>query len=191
MTDFICGCDEVGTGAGAGPFFVSAVLAQNNWSIPGLNDSKKMTDKQRRIMSDKLWSCVEKKEISIAISNRTNTYIDEHGFVASLQQCYKDVINQLYSDNCIVIIDGDLDFSKALTDINYKTIIKADAKIYTVMAASIIAKVARDNVLIELSSIYPEYDFANNKGYLSPKHINAIKKFGLSNIHRKSYKINF
>lgn len=186
----IIGCDEVGYGALAGPLVVAAVSADENWSIPGLNDSKKLTDKQRRELSDKLWDChFNTLEISIHIVEAPNILIDSHGVYPVLKNLYRDATKALYHPNDTIIIDGNVNFDEVLAGMNYQTVVKADSKYPTVMAASIVAKVYRDNIMIKLSEQCPEYDWASNKGYGSAKHIDAIHKIGYSGYHRLSYKL--
>lgn len=186
----IIGCDEVGYGALAGPLVIGAVRAPKDWSIPGLNDSKKMTDKQRRTMSAKLWPLMyDKQEIFISIIEMTNKTIDQHGVYPVLKKCYALATRALYQQDSTIIIDGNVNFSEVLTDMDYKTVVKADATYPTVMAASILAKVYRDDLMIKLAEKFPDYDWASNKGYGSPKHIDAIRKIGYSEVHRLSYKL--
>lgn len=186
---YIIGCDEVGYGSLSGPLVIGAVRALKDWAIPGLNDSKKLTDKQRRIMSDQIWFCGLSGDIQIITAERTNKHIDEFGIVVSLRDCYKEVAESLYTQDSLVIIDGNLNFDKILVNMDYQTIIKADGKVPTVMAASILAKVYRDDLMIKLSEKFPAYSFEKNKGYGSSKHIDAIKKYGYTEFHRQSYKL--
>lgn len=186
----IIGADEVGYGALAGPLVIAAVSADENWSIPGLNDSKKMTDKQRREVSTRLWdSHFNALDISIHIVEASNELIDRLGVYPVLKSLYRDATKALYGKNDTIIIDGNVDFSEVLAGMNYKTVVKADSKYPTVMAASIVAKVYRDDIMIKLAEQFPGYDWASNKGYGSPKHIDAIKKTGYTRLHRQSYKL--
>ena len=186
---YIVGCDEVGYGALSGPLVIGAVRAPKDWAIPGLNDSKKLSDKQRRTMNDKLQDIIATGEIQFAIAERSNGYIDELGVSLALKSSYQEVAKALYADDSIIIIDGNINFDDVLAGMDYETIVKADGKIPAVMAASIIAKVYRDDIMINLSAGYQAYDWAANKGYGSPKHIDAIKKIGYCEWHRQSYKL--
>ena len=183
---YTIGCDEVGYGALSGPLVVFGVRAPHNWSIHGLNDSKKLSDNQRRIMDEKLRAC---GDIVFTGTERPNWIIDQLGISSALHSSYKEIAQALYTNDSLIIIDGNLNFDKTLVSMDYETIVKADGKIPTVMAASILAKVYRDNLMIKLSEQFPTYLFAKNKGYGSPEHIAAIKKYGLTPIHRKSYKL--
>ncbi len=191
MTDkqYIIGCDEVGYGALAGPLTVAAVRAPKDWSIPGLNDSKKLSDKQRREMSEKIWHCMKNNEITFSIIDSSNKAIDEHGVYSILKQSFAKAIKSLDISDSFVFIDGNVNFDEVLHGINYQTVIKGDSKFPTIMAASIIAKVHRDNYMIELSNQFSNYDWQNCKGYGSSKHIDAIKKYGYTDFHRLSYKL--
>ena len=186
---YIIGCDEVGYGSLAGPLVIGAVRAPKDWSISGLNDSKKLTDKQRREMNMKLWGCGERGEIYYTIAKRSNEHIDKFGVAVSLRECYKEVAHMTYKTDSLIIIDGNLNFDETLSGMDYQTVVKADSQYPTVMAASILAKVYRDDIMIKLSDQYSQYMFSKNKGYGSPEHIAAIKKYGLTDIHRKSYKL--
>jgi len=186
---YIIGCDEVGYGSLAGPLVIGAVRAPKDWVILGLNDSKKLTDKQRRVMDEKLRAVIAAGEISFNIAERSNWQIDQFGVSSALRWCYRNVTEELYTPDSLIIIDGNVNFDEALAKMDYQTIVKADSKIPTVMAASILAKVYRDNIMIKLSEQFPVYDWASNKGYGSSKHIDAIKKIGYCEFHRQSYKL--
>jgi len=185
----IIGADEVGYGALSGPLVIGAIYAPNDWSIPGLNDSKKLTDKQRRTMNEKIRGVVETGEIKFAIAERSNTIIDQFGISNALKTSYREVARKLYVPDSLLIIDGNVNFEDVLQGMDHQTIVKADSKIPAVMAASIIAKVYRDDIMIKLAEQFPIYDWASNKGYGSPKHIDAIKKCGYSEWHRQSYRL--
>jgi len=186
---YIIGCDEVGLGSLAGNLVVGAIKAPENWSIPGLNDSKKLTDKQRRVMNEKIRKCIENNEIQLSIVDASPMLIDSQGVYSVLKNLYHEAAKSLYRPNDTIIIDGNVNFDEVLVGMNYKTVVKADSKYPTVMAASIIAKVYRDDLMIKLSEQFPDYDWASNKGYGSPKHIDTIRKLGYSEFHRLSYKL--
>lgn len=192
MKTNLIGMDEVGTGSLVGSFLVGGVRAHNNWRIDGLNDSKQLTDKQRRIINEKLLVLAESGEIVIAYTERTNIEIDELGLYPTLKSAYKEVAEKLYQVDTSIIIDGNMNFSGYLDGYDYKTIVKADTKVPHCMAASIICKVSRDDYMIGLSKNYPEYEkygWQTNMGYGSQKHLDAIKKYGYSELHRLSYKL--
>lgn len=178
----ICGLDEVGRGPLAGPLTVGAVVLDKNNYILGLNDSKKIAESKRRTISQKIKeSAICWKTYSVPAKD-----IDDYGITKCLKYAFKSVVNEIektgiYID--VILLDGNpLNFDKR--EVN---IIKGDAKCASISAASIIAKVERDNYMIKISQKYPNYDFASNKGYGTAKHIEVIKNTGLSSIHRKSY----
>ncbi len=186
---YVLGSDEVGYGAISGALLIGAVRAPNDWSIPGLNDSKKLSDKQRRTMNEKLLKLADAGEIQIAYAERTNQQIDLNGVYPMLKECYKEVAVKLYQDDTLIIIDGNVDFSVVLAGFDYKTMVKADTIVPHCMAGSIIAKVKRDDQMIKLAPDFPDYNWATNKGYYDAAHIDAIKKYGRTIHHRKSYKL--
>lgn len=185
----IIGADECGYGSLAGPLLIGAVKAPKDWSISGLNDSKKLTDKQRRTMNEKLRMC---GDIQFTLAERSNKHIDEFGVSVSLKECYKEVANTLYTPDSLIIIDGNVNFSETLAGMDYQTVIKADTIYPAVMAASILAKVYHDDIMIKLVKDFPHYEkygWQSNMGYGSAKHIDAIRKIGYSEVHRLSYKL--
>lgn len=187
---FIIGCDEVGYGCGAGSLYVCGVKAPVDWKIEGLNDSKKLSPSKREKIYQRLLIEKENNNIDWFISIKTNNQIDQFGLGVMLKEAYNDAINRLYSENCNIIMDGVIKLNNTnIPSEKIQSIVKADTKIPSVMAASIIAKVSRDSYMNEMDKIYPNYNWKNNKGYLTSDHLDAIRKFGLCDLHRKSYKI--
>lgn len=189
MDNIIIGCDEVGTGSAVGCLCVAGVRAHKDWTLEGLNDSKKLSEKKRNLMRDQLLKLAEDQQITFCIVEKSHQDIDRLSLGVALKQAYLELFNKLYCDKSTIIVDGNLNFG------NQKfTIIclpKADTKIPTVMAASILAKTHRDSIIKAYHQQYPVYGLESNVGYLTANHISAIKKHGLSDIHRKSYKFNF
>lgn len=185
---FIIGADEVGYGALSGPLVVCGVRAPKNWFIDGLGDSKKLSAKKREIMRDKLNILIEKKEIEWHLAERSNNHIDKHGVAVSLKDAYVEVFTNLYGSDCLIISDGILKFDNPLVA-NYDmvSLIKADSKIPTVMAASILAKTYRDAKMKGFHLLHPNYGWDSNVGYGSRDHLEAISKYGPSPLHRFSY----
>lgn len=179
---YILGCDEVGYGAGAGILCVCGVKALSNWSMDGLKDSKKLTPNQRTSLRESLSKLTD---FEFHIAERTNNQIDEFGLGVMLKDAYNEIFDKLYDVETQIIVDGNTKFTKYPVTSEPK----ADNKYTHVMAASIIAKTYRDNLMIKLHDSYPEYGWNGNMGYLADTHIAAIKKFGFSDLHRKSYKI--
>lgn len=200
MTKYIIGADECGTGCLAGPIYVCAVKAPFDWAFDGLNDSKKLTEKKRIKINEQLYSLALNKQIEFEICSMSSSEVDKYGMADALKICYGKVISKLYCDDSSVILDGTINVSviknvMKLNDLNFdvdlskcRSEIKADAKFSAVMAASIIGKTARD---VEMKTIqhklYPEYGFDDHVGYPTKSHKEAIQKFGITPIHRKSY----
>jgi len=184
----IIGADEVGYGALAYSLVVCGVRAPKDWSLDGLNDSKKLSEKRRLIMTGKLNELILKKEISFHIAERTNVEIDQVGIAVALKQSYVEIFHKLYDPQCQIIVDGILKFDNMGVDgYDIISIIKADTKIPAVMAASILAKTYRDGKMKSIANLYPNYGFDKNVGYGSAIHMEAIKKYGPCEIHRMSY----
>jgi len=186
----IIGCDEVGYGPIAGPLVVCGVKAPKDWTLPGLNDSKKLTPKQRDKMFVQIMECVKNKEIQYHRAERSNVQIDEKGVWPVLKEAYVEVFHALYLEDSLLIIDGNLTFDNLGVDAYDKvSVAKADSKFPTVMAASIIAKVSRDYDMRMFHHQYPVYGWASNVGYPAPAHIEGIRKYGYSPLHRMSYRV--
>lgn len=185
--DFIIGTDEAGRGPGAGGVFAAAVCFKkdiNKTLFEKLNDSKKLTIKQREALYEPI------KENSIySIKAITVEKIEEinilNASLLAMKYAVSDVINQLNSDKIITLVDG----NKLIKDFNFnqKFIIKGDSKSASIAAASVLAKVSRDKYMDNLDLEYPNYDWKKNKGYLTKKHIQAIEKYGTTEHHRLSF----
>lgn len=182
------GADEVGYGCLAGPLVVCGVKAPKGWSLAGLNDSKKLSEKKRDTMRAKLNELIEKKEIEWHLAERSNVHIDKNGVAVSLKEAYVEVFTNLYGKDCLIISDGILKFDNpAVADYDMVSLVKADTQIPTVMAASILAKTYRDEKMKYLHLLHPDYGWDSNVGYGSATHLKAITKFGPSPLHRFSY----
>lgn len=192
----IIGIDECGYGSVAGDLFVSGFRAPEDWTFPGLKDSKKLTRKKREQLSIELNQLtIKDNNFSHTLSMSLHYEIDKLGLGACHKMGIASVIQKLYQPGDQVILDGNLS-PKHLekygidTSYNVKSVIKADDKIPTVMAASILGKTSRDAQMINIYHFFdPRYKFNENMGYLTADHKDAIRKFGLSDIHRKSYNI--
>lgn len=186
----IVGADECGWGSNAGPLVVCAVKAPKNWDLIGLNDSKKISAKKRETMQTKLLQLVAIKEIEYAIASRSNIEIDTLGAAPCLRACYEEVFIKLSQLDSVLITDGNLKFDN-LASRGYQvlSLIKGDTLVPAIMAASILGKTFRDAQMKELHQTYPNYGWDDNAGYPTAKHIAAIKKYGFSPLHRKSYKV--
>jgi ribonuclease HII len=180
----ILGVDECGTGSWVGPLVVCGVKTENSWSIPGLNDSKKLTKSKREKLAQDLEKEISKGNVVLKIQEGCLADINFLGMGATLHYAYIELISKFYEENLEVILDGTL---KLATEYPYKSVIKADSKYPSVMAASIYAKVYRDNLILELHKLDSRYGWEKNAGYGTKDHIAALDKYGVSDYHRKSY----
>lgn len=177
--NLIAGVDEVGRGPLVGPVVCAAVILPKDYEDNRINDSKKLTEKKRELLYD----VIMENAISVGIGMSSNEVIDEINILEATKKAMKEAINNLSIKPEHVLIDA----VKLNMDIPSTSIIKGDAKSLSIAAASIIAKVTRDRMLIELDKEHPEYDFKNNKGYGTKKHIEAIYKYGVLKEHRKTF----
>lgn len=184
---YIIGSDEVGTGACASGFVVCALRAPAFWTLDQLNDSKKLTPKKRYEIAQRLIYLSDIGEIDYILIEVSNDNIDAFGLGKTLKDAHREAINILADDDVEAIIDGKL---KITASCPTSSIIKADQSVPTVMAASILAKYYRDEAMKRLHQLYPQYNWKKNVGYVTAEHKAAIKKYGLSPLHRKSVKLN-
>ncbi len=178
--NFICGVDEAGRGPLCGPVVAAAVILPKNEKIEGVNDSKKLSEKKR----EQLFEVIKEKAVAFGIGISDVDVIEEVNILNATKLAMKEAIGNLKIKPDYVLIDGNQGID---IKINYETVISGDAKSESIAAASIIAKVTRDRMLIEYDKKYPEYGFAKHKGYGTKAHIEAIQKYGLTQIHRPSF----
>lgn len=181
----ICGIDEAGRGPLAGPVVVAGVIMPKESMIEGINDSKKVSEKKR----EKLYDLIIEEAISYSVAIIGQDVIDDINILNATKEGVTKVVDGLDVKPDLIIID-------ALNHINtrgipYEPIIKGDAKCYNIAAASILAKVTRDRIMREWDEVYPQYGFVQHKGYGTAKHIQAIKEYGLTPIHRRSFTRKF
>lgn len=177
--NFIAGIDEVGRGPLVGPVVTAAVILPKDFYDERINDSKKLTEKKRELLYD----VIMENAISVGIGISSEDVIDEINILNATKRAMLEAVNNLSVKPEHLLIDA----VKLNTDIPQTSIIKGDAKSESIAAASIIAKVTRDRMMIELDKIHPEYDFKHNKGYGTKKHIEAIRKYGIIKEHRKTF----
>lgn len=177
--NFIAGIDEVGRGPLVGPVVTAAVILPKDFYDERINDSKKLTEKKRELLYD----VIMENAISVGIGISSENVIDEINILNATKRAMLEAVNNLSIKPEHLLIDA----VKLNTDIPQTSIIKGDAKSESIAAASIIAKVTRDRMMIELDKIHPEYDFKHNKGYGTKKHIEAIRKYGIIKEHRKTF----
>ena len=181
---YVAGIDEAGRGPLAGPVVAAAVILPKYIFLPFLNDSKKVTEKRRDVLFDE----IKQNAIAYGIGIASNTLIDEINILQATYEAMREAINSLEKTPDVLLVDA-----VHIPDINIKQvgIVKGDAKSVNIAAASILAKVTRDRIMVEYDKIYPEYGFASNKGYGTATHIAALKEVGPCAIHRKSFIGNF
>lgn len=181
---YICGIDEVGRGPLAGPVVACAVILPKDAEILYINDSKKLSEKKREALYDE----IIEKAIAVGIGMESPEVIDEINILQATYKAMRKAINNLSVKPDILLNDA---VTIPEVDIRQVPIIKGDAKSISIAAASIVAKVTRDRMMVEYDAEYPGYGFASNKGYGSPAHIEALKKMGKTPIHRNSFIGNF
>jgi ribonuclease HII len=175
----IAGVDEVGRGPLVGPVVTAAVILPLNYQLEGLTDSKKLTEKKR----DKFYDIIMHDAIAIGIGIKDNNVIDKINIYEATKEAMIEAINNLNIKPEHVLIDAmPLEIS-----IPHTSIIKGDAKSLSIAAASVIAKVTRDRYMYELDKKYPMYNYKKNKGYPTKEHIEAINKYGVNDLYRKTF----
>lgn len=182
--EFIAGIDEVGRGPLAGPVVTCAVILPKDFNVLYINDSKKLTEKKR----EELYDIIMEKAISVGIGIESPKVIDDINILQATYSAMRKAIDALEIKPTLLLNDA---VTIPMVDIKQVPIIKGDAKSISIAAASIVAKVTRDRMMVEFDKLYPEYDFAGNKGYGSATHIDALKKLGPTPIHRQSFIKNF
>ncbi len=181
---YVCGIDEVGRGPLAGPVVAGAVILPKDSKILYLNDSKKLTAKKR----EELYDVIMEEAVSVGLGFVGPERIDEINILNATYEAMRDAVSKLS-----VVPDVLLNDAVTIPGLSMKQvpIIKGDAKSVSIAAASIVAKVTRDRLMVEYDAVYPEYNFKSNKGYGSADHIEALKKYGKTPIHRNSFIGNF
>ena len=176
----LAGIDEAGRGPLAGPVVACALILPRSSEILGVDDSKKISQKRRELLYDLIIS----EAIAVGIGNISHDIIDEINILRATHKAMAEALKCLNPQPQHVLVDG---YPAKGLSVPQTAIIKGDAKSYLIAAASIVAKVTRDRIMLEYHELYPEYDFASNKGYGTKKHMIAIENHGLSPIHRKSF----
>jgi ribonuclease HII len=181
--DFECGTDEAGRGCLSGPVTAAAVILNKNFKSKLITDSKKLSINQR----EEAKKIILKNCIAYAIFSVSNQKIDEINILNASILAMQKSINKLNHKVDFIIVDGNK--FKPVNNIEFKTIIKGDQKYLNIAAASILAKTYRDNYMEKIHKEYPEYNWGKNKGYPTKEHKLAIKKYGITKYHRKSFKL--
>lgn len=181
---YICGIDEVGRGPLAGPVVAGAVILPKDCEILYLNDSKQLSEKKR----EELYDVIMEKAVSAGLGFVAPERIDEINILQATYEAMREAVGKLSPQPDLLLNDA---VTIPQVSIKQVPIIKGDAKSISIAAASIIAKVTRDRLMVQYDSVFPEYGFAANKGYGAAAHIEALKKYGPTPIHRKSFIKNF
>lgn len=176
----ICGVDEAGRGPLAGPVCAAAVILPEHLEIPGLNDSKKLTDKKRR----ELFPIIQEKALAYGIGFASQEEIDEINILQATFLAMERALGALAIRPGLVLIDGNQEKDFGLP---VKTVVKGDSLSANIAAASVLAKVSRDDVMLEFARQYPEYGFDIHKGYGTKAHYAALTQYGPCPIHRRSF----
>lgn len=180
----ICGVDEAGRGPLAGPVYAAAVILPRDLEIPGLTDSKKLSDKKRR----ELFPIIQEQAVAFGIGVASEKEIDEINILQATFLAMKRALEKLSVRPDLALIDGnrETDFG-----VPAKTVVKGDSLSASIAAASILAKVSRDDYMMELAQKYPQYGFDIHKGYGTKAHYQALREFGPSEVHRMTFLKSF
>lgn len=176
----ICGVDEAGRGPLAGPVYAAAVILEKAQTIEGVNDSKKLSEKKRELLFDKIIN--ECKDYSIGTASEKE--IDELNILQATFLAMKRAVDGLSVKPDCALVDGN---QIPNLDCDVTTVVKGDAKSESIAAASILAKVSRDRYMLEMAEKYPQYGFEKHKGYGTKLHYEMIEKYGICDIHRKTF----
>ncbi|HEY5124994.1 MAG TPA: ribonuclease HII [Ignavibacteria bacterium] len=185
MNPIICGVDEAGRGPLAGPVVTSAVIFDQTIFIQGVKDSKKLSKNRRESLFDEiLEKCYEYSIVSV-----DNLTIDDINILNSTMLGMEKCLMGINCKKMKIMIDGNYFVLKNNNHLkyNFETIVKGDDRIFAISCASILAKVTRDRIMEDFDEEFPLYNFKNNKGYPTKQHIEQIKKYGITRIHRKSF----
>lgn len=177
----ICGVDEAGRGPLAGPVSAAAVILDEARPVPGLNDSKKLTEKQR----EKLAPLIKECALAWAVAYASVEEIDHLNILQATLLAMKRAVLALHSVPALVLVDG---LYCPETSLPSQAIVKGDSKVAAISAASILAKTSRDALMLQLHEQFPHYGFAIHKGYPTASHIAALREHGASAVHRRSFK---
>lgn len=176
----VCGIDEAGRGPLAGPVCAAAVILPVDCEIEGINDSKKLSEKKR----EKLFDIIKDKAVAYSIATASEKEIDEYNILQATFLAMRRAVENLEVKPDIALIDGN---QKPHLEIEEQTIVKGDAKSISIAAASILAKVTRDRYMKEMAEKYPQYAFEKHKGYGTKLHYEMLEKYGISEIHRRTF----
>ena len=177
------GCDEAGRGCLAGPVFAAAVILPPDFKNDRLNDSKQLTEKQRYLLRD----VIMREAVAYAVAKLDAPQIDEINILNASIKSMHLALDQLAVRPEFIIVDGNR--FKPYNSIKYQTIVKGDGKYLSIAAASVLAKTFRDDFMMQIDKEFPQYNWAKNKGYPTADHRAAIKKYGITPYHRRSFRL--
>lgn len=180
----VCGCDEAGAGPLAGPVYAAAVILPLGVDIPGLNDSKKLTEKKR----ETLVPVIKERALAWAVARVEAEEIDRTDILSARIKAMQLAIDALSVKADFALIDGNRDKGKsAAITLPHQLIVKGDSRSASIAAASVLAKVGRDHRMLELAKEYPQYLFEQHKGYGTKLHYDMLRRYGPSPIHRRTF----
>lgn len=176
----VCGVDEAGAGPLAGAVYAAAVILPPDWDLPGLNDSKKLTEKRR----EALFPLIQQQAVAWAVATASEAEIDELNILNARMLAMERAIHALNPPADFALIDGN--HSRGITVPN-RTVVKGDSLSASIAAASVLAKVSRDRYMVEMAEKYPKYQFERHKGYPTKLHYELLRQYGPCPIHRRSF----
>ena len=180
----VCGCDEAGAGPLAGPVYAAAVILPFGVELPGLNDSKKLTEKKR----EALFPVIQEQAVAWAVARVEAAEIDETDILSARMKAMQLAIDRLTPAPDFALLDGNRDHGRsAAVTTPHRMIVKGDSLSASIAAASILAKVSRDRYMKEIAAQYPQYEFDRHKGYGTKRHYELLRQYGPSPIHRRTF----
>ena len=180
----VCGCDEAGAGPLAGPVYAAAVILPFGAELPGLNDSKKLTEKKR----EALFPVIQEQAVAWAVARVEAAEIDETDILSARMKAMQLAIDRLTPAPDFALLDGNRDHGRsAAVTTPHRIIVKGDSLSASIAAASILAKVSRDRYMKEIAAQYPQYEFDRHKGYGTKRHYELLRQYGPSPIHRRTF----
>ena len=180
----VCGCDEAGAGPLAGPVYAAAVILPFGVELPGLNDSKKLTEKKR----EAIFPVIREQAVAWAVARVEAAEIDETDILSARMKAMQLAIDRLTPAPDFALIDGNRDHGRsAAVTTPHRMIVKGDSLSASIAAASILAKVSRDRYMKEIAAQYPQYEFDRHKGYGTKRHYELLRQYGPSHIHRRTF----
>lgn len=181
---YVCGCDEAGAGPLAGRLYAAAVILPDGLELPGLNDSKQVTEKRREVLYDQITT----QAITWAVAWVEPREIDKLDILNSRMKAMQMAVDSLSPNADFALIDGNRDHgSRCAIIVPHKVVVKGDSLSVLVAAASILAKVSRDQYMRDMAALYPQYEFERHKGYPTKRHYELLREYGPCPIHRRTF----